>query len=173
MAEGSSPAAKRVKVDGSSCASETAGYLEVNGERGKIAFVTGVTGQDGSYLSELLLDKGYIVHGVLRRASTFNTGRINHLFDDQYAHKGGRLILHYGDLTDSSSLVKLISQIRPDEIYNLGAQSNVKCSFELSEYTANVDGVGTLRLLDAIRTCGLEKTVRFYQVRVRTTVVCW
>jgi GDPmannose 4,6-dehydratase len=128
MAEGSSPAAKRVKVDGSSCASETAGYLEVNGERGKIAFVTGVTGQDGSYLSELLLDKGYIVHGVLRRASTFNTGRINHLFDDQYAHKGGRLILHYGDLTDSSSLVKLISQIRPDEIYNLGAQSNVKVS---------------------------------------------
>ncbi|XP_064395348.1 GDP-mannose 4,6 dehydratase-like [Halichondria panicea] len=128
-----------------------------------IALITGITGQDGSYLAELLLEKNYEVHGIIRRASTFNTGRIKHLFTKPELHTGGKLHLHYGDLTDSSSLVKLISEIRPVEIYNLGAQSNVKLSFDLSEYTANVDGVGTLRILDAVRTCGLEKTVRFYQ----------
>lgn len=129
----------------------------------KVALITGITGQDGSYLSELLLSKNYEVHGIIRRASTFNTGRIKHLFTQPELHSGGRLHLHYGDLTDSSSLVKLISEIRPEEIYNLGAQSNVKLSFDLSEYTANVDGVGTLRILDAIRTCNLEKSVKFYQ----------
>lgn len=128
-----------------------------------MAFITGVTGQDGSYLSELLLEKGYEVHGVIRRSSSFNTGRIKHLFSNPALHTGGGFHLHYGDLTDSSSLVKLISEIRPQEIYNLGAQSNVKLSFDLSEYTANVDGVGTLRLLDAIRTCGMEQEVKFYQ----------
>lgn len=129
----------------------------------KIAFITGVTGQDGSYLAELLLQKGYEVHGVIRRSSSFNTGRIKHLFETPALHKGGRLHLHYGDLTDSSSLVKLISEVMPTEIYNLGAQSNVKLSFDLSEYTANTDGLGTLRVLDAIRTCGLEERVKFYQ----------
>lgn len=162
MTESSVPPAKKVKTSDGNAVAGADEQVVVNGN-GKVAFLTGITGQDGSYLSELLLEKGYTVHGVIRRSSTFNTGRINHLFADQYAHKGGRLFLHYGDLTDSSSLVKLISQIRPDEIYNLGAQSNVKCSFELSEYTANVDGVGTLRLLDAVRTCELDKTVKFYQ----------
>lgn len=119
--------------------------------------------QDGSYLSEFLLNKGYEVHGIIRRASSFNTSRIDHLHDDKYGHKGGKLHLHYGDMTDSSCLVKLISKIKPTEIYNLAAQSHVKVSFDLSEYTAEVDAVGTLRLLDAIRTCGLEKTIKFYQ----------
>lgn len=103
------------------------------------------------------------MHGVIRRASSFNTHRIDHLHTDVYAHKGGKMHLHYADMTDSSSLVKLISTIRPTEIYNLAAQSHVKVSFDLSEYTAEVDAVGTLRLLDAIRTCGLERSVRFYQ----------
>ncbi|XP_022909266.1 GDP-mannose 4,6 dehydratase isoform X2 [Onthophagus taurus] len=129
----------------------------------KVAFITGISGQDGSYLAEFLLSKSYIVHGIIRRASTFNTSRINHLYADQYLHRGGQMHLHYGDMTDSSCLVKLISTIKPDEIYNLAAQSHVKVSFDLSEYTAEVDAVGTLRLLDAIRTCGLEKTVKFYQ----------
>lgn len=103
------------------------------------------------------------MHGIIRRASTFNTARINHLYEDKYTHQGGRMHLHYGDMTDSSCLVKLISTIKPTEIYNLAAQSHVKVSFDLSEYTAEVDAVGTLRLLDAIRTCGLEKSVKFYQ----------
>lgn len=128
-----------------------------------VALITGITGQDGSYLAELLLKKGYEVHGIIRRASTFNTSRIEHLYTDPKAHKGGRMKLHYGDMTDSSSLVKIITSVKPREIYNLAAQSHVKVSFELSEYTAEVDAVGTLRLLDAIRTCGMEKTVRFYQ----------
>lgn len=128
-----------------------------------VAFITGITGQDGSYLCELLLSKGYDVHGIIRRASTFNTSRINHLYENKFSHRGGKMKLHYGDMTDSSSLVKLISMIKPTEIYNLAAQSHVKVSFDLSEYTAEVDAIGTLRLLDAIRTCGLEKSVKFYQ----------
>lgn len=128
-----------------------------------MALITGINGQDGSYLAEFLLEKGYDVHGIIRRASTFNTGRIDHLHDDPYAHKGGRLHLHYGDMTDSSCLVKIISIVKPTEIYNLAAQSHVKVSFDLSEYTAEVDAVGTLRLLDAVRTCGLESFSKFYQ----------
>jgi len=131
--------------------------------RRKVALITGITGQDGSYLAELLLSKGYEVHGIIRRSSSFNTQRIQHLYDNPQTHKHGFMKLHYGDLTDSSSLVKIISKIEPDEIYNLGAQSHVKVSFELSEYTANVDALGTLRILDAIRTCKLESKVRFYQ----------
>jgi len=126
----------------------------------KIALITGITGQDGSYLSELLLEKGYVVHGIIRRSSSFNTGRIEHLYK---AHKDVRLFLHYGDLTDCSNLCHIVSTTRPDEVYNLGAQSHVKVSFEMSEYTCDTDGMGTLRLLNAIRTCGLEKTCRFYQ----------
>lgn len=129
----------------------------------KVALITGITGQDGSYLAEFLLSKGYDVHGIIRRASTFNTHRIEHLYADPKAHREGKMKLHYGDMTDSSSLVKIISMIRPTEIYNLAAQSHVKISFDLSEYTAEVDAVGTLRILDAIRTSGLEKQVKFYQ----------
>jgi len=129
----------------------------------KVALITGITGQDGSYLAELLLEKGYEVHGIIRRSSSFNTGRIAHLYDDPNSHKQGKMVLHYGDLIDGNCLVKIISQTKPTEIYNLGAQSHVKVSFDLAEYTAEVDGVGTLRLLDAIRTCGLSDTVRFYQ----------
>ncbi|GAB6033590.1 hypothetical protein CHUAL_013595 [Chamberlinius hualienensis] len=130
---------------------------------GKVALITGITGQDGSYLAELLLSKGYTVHGIIRRSSSFNTHRIQHLYDDPKTHRPGSMKLHYGDLTDSSSLVKIISKVLPDEIYNLGAQSHVKVSFDLSEYTANVDALGTLRILDALRTCKLDKKVRFYQ----------
>lgn len=130
---------------------------------GKVALITGITGQDGSYLAEFLMEKGYQVHGIIRRASTFNTSRIQHLYSNPASHKEGRMKLHYGDMTDSSCLVKIISTVRPTEIYNLAAQSHVKVSFDLSEYTAEVDAVGTLRLLDAVRTCGLDKTVRFYQ----------
>ncbi|XP_018331190.1 GDP-mannose 4,6 dehydratase isoform X2 [Agrilus planipennis] len=133
------------------------------GDNLNIALITGITGQDGSYLAEFLLEKGYRVHGIIRRASTFNTSRIEHLYADKFTHRGGKMKLHYGDLTDSSSLVKIISTIKPTEIYNLAAQSHVKVSFDLSEYTAEVDAIGTLRLLDAIRTCGLEKQVKFYQ----------
>lgn len=129
----------------------------------KKALITGITGQDGSYLAELLLEKGYEVHGIIRRASTFNTGRISHLYKKPQEHTGGSMKLHYGDMTDSSCLVKLIGTIQPHEIYNLAAQSHVQVSFNLSEYTAEVDAVGTLRLLDAIRTCGLEKSVKLYQ----------
>ncbi|KAL1518331.1 hypothetical protein ABEB36_001970 [Hypothenemus hampei] len=134
-----------------------------SGDGKKVALVTGINGQDGSYLAEFLLNKGYEVHGIIRRASTFNTNRIDHLRVNPYEHKGGKFYLHYGDMTDSSCLVKIISKIRPTEIYNLAAQSHVKVSFDLSEYTAEVDAVGTLRLLDAIRTCGLEDYSKFYQ----------
>jgi GDPmannose 4,6-dehydratase len=128
----------------------------------KVALITGITGQDGAYLSELLLSKGYIVHGLIRRSSSFNTNRIEHLYKDPHLNDV-KLFLHYGDLTDSSNLCHIISKIRPDEIYNLGAMSHVKVSFEMSEYTADVDGLGTLRLLNCIRTCGMEKHTRFYQ----------
>ncbi|XP_067133454.1 GDP-mannose 4,6 dehydratase [Centruroides vittatus] len=132
-------------------------------DRRKVALITGITGQDGSYLAEFLLAKGYEVHGIIRRSSSFNTGRIQHLYRDPLTHTAGSMKLHYGDLTDSTCLVKLVNQIQPSEIYNLAAQSHVKVSFDLSEYTANVDALGTLRLLDAIRTCNLEKSVKFYQ----------
>ena len=128
----------------------------------KVALITGITGQDGSYLSEFLLKKGYIVHGIKRRSSSFNTERIDHLFRDEH-EDGVKFFLHYGDLTDSSSIIKLISQIEPDEIYNLGAQSHVAVSFENPEYTADVDGLGALRILEAIRFLGLEKKTKFYQ----------
>ncbi|KAG6816625.1 hypothetical protein H0H87_004472 [Tephrocybe sp. NHM501043] len=128
----------------------------------KVALISGITGQDGSYLTELLLAKGYQVHGIIRRSSSFNTGRLHHLYEDQHEHPG-RFKLHYGDLSDSTNLVYIIAQVQPTEIYNLGAQSHVKVSFEMAEYTGDVDGLGTLRLLDAVRTCGLEKYVRFYQ----------
>jgi GDPmannose 4,6-dehydratase len=126
----------------------------------KKALITGITGQDGSYLAELLLEKGYQVHGIIRRSSSFNTKRIDHLYKDPHA-KNVNMFLHYGDLTDSSNLHRLIEKINPDEIYNLGAQSHVQVSFEVPEYTASVDGVGTLRLLEAIRSIGLP--VKFYQ----------
>ena len=153
----------------------------------KVALITGITGQvknsqkkllesvfnqkcwfwfflqDGSYLAEFLLSKGYEVHGILRRSSSFNTGRISHLYADSRSHREGSMHLHYGDLTDSSCLVKIITEVKPTEIYNLGAQSHVKVSFDLAEYTANVDALGTLRILDAIRTSGLEKSAKFYQ----------
>lgn len=109
------------------------------------------------------MQKGYEVHGIIRRASSFNTSRIQHLYADKFSHRGGKMHLHYGDMTDSSCLVKIITKIKPTEIYNLAAQSHVKVSFDLSEYTAEVDAVGTLRLLDAIRTCGIENKVKFYQ----------
>ena len=128
----------------------------------KIALITGITGQDGAYLAELLLEKGYIVHGIKRRASLLNTDRIDHLYQDPHV-TGRRLFLHYGDMTDSSSLVRIIQQTRPDEIYNLAAQSHVAVSFEEPEYTANSDALGALRVLEAIRILGLEKTTRFYQ----------
>ena len=128
----------------------------------KVALITGVTGQDGSYLAELLLEKGYVVHGIKRRASLFNTDRIDHLYQDPH-DPGRRLHLHYGDLTDSTNLIRIIQQVQPDEIYNLAAQSHVQVSFETPEYTANADGLGTLRILEAIRILGLEKKTRFYQ----------
>ncbi len=132
-----------------------------SGER-RVALITGVTGQDGSYLGELLLDKGYEVHGIKRRASSFNTTRLDHLFNAGDKYKG-RLAMHYGDLTDSSNIIRLIKQIRPDEIYNLGAMSHVAVSFNSPEYTADVDALGTLRILEAIRLLGLEEKTRFYQ----------
>lgn len=128
----------------------------------KVALLTGVTGQDGAYLAEFLLGKGYQVHGIKRRASLFNTDRIDHLYQDPH-EKGRRFMLHYGDMTDSSSLVRIIQQVQPDEIYNLAAQSHVAVSFEEPEYTANSDALGTLRVLEAIRILGLEKKTRFYQ----------
>jgi GDPmannose 4,6-dehydratase len=128
----------------------------------KTALITGVTGQDGSYLAEFLLKKGYIVHGIKRRASKFNTQRVDHLYQDQHINDRN-FILHYGDLTDSSNLVRIIQQTQPDEIYNLGAQSHVAVSFESPEYTADVDAIGPLRILEAIRILGLEKKTRFYQ----------
>jgi GDPmannose 4,6-dehydratase len=128
----------------------------------KVALITGVTGQDGAYLSEFLLKKGYTVHGIKRRASQFNTGRIDHLYQDPHV-SSRRFILHYGDLTDSTNLIRIIQQVQPDELYNLAAQSHVHVSFETPEYTANSDALGTLRLLEAIRILGLEKKTRFYQ----------
>ena len=128
----------------------------------KKALITGVTGQDGAYLSEFLLKKGYIVHGLKRRTSSFNTERIDHLYQDPHI-ENKNFILHYGDLTDSTNLIRLVKQIQPDEIYNLAAMSHVGVSFELPEYTANTDGIGTLRLLEAIRLLGLEKKVKVYQ----------
>jgi GDPmannose 4,6-dehydratase len=128
----------------------------------KTALITGITGQDGSYLTELLLERGYMVHGLKRRASSFNTQRIDHLYRDPH-DPSVRLKLHYGDLTDSSNLIRLVQAIQPDEIYNLAAQSHVAVSFEMPEYTANADGIGTLRLLEAIRLLGLEKKTRIHQ----------
>ena len=128
----------------------------------KTALISGITGQDGAYLSEFLLKKGYIVHGIKRRASSFNTERIDHLYQDPHA-ENKKFFLHYGDLTDTSNLVRIIQEVQPDEIYNLGAQSHVQVSFEVPEYTADVDGIGTLRLLEAIRILGMEKKVKFYQ----------
>jgi len=128
----------------------------------KVALITGITGQDGSYLAELLLNKGYEVHGVIRRSSSFNTGRIEELYQDPHLDTRN-LILHYGDLTDSTNCFEIVSQVRPDELYNLGAQSHVKVSFEMSEYTADADGMGVLRLLNAIRSAGLVEKTRFYQ----------
>jgi GDPmannose 4,6-dehydratase len=129
---------------------------------GKTALITGATGQDGAYLSELLLEKGYTVHGVKRRSSSFNTGRVEHLYQDPH-ESNQRFILHYGDMTDSTNLIRIVQQVQPDEIYNLAAQSHVQVSFETPEYTANADAIGTLRLLEAIRILGLEKKSRFYQ----------
>ena len=130
--------------------------------KAKVALITGITGQDGSYLAEFLLEKGYLVHGIKRRASSFNTQRIDHIYKDQH-EVGNRLFLHYGDLTDSSNLIRIIKEIQPDEIYNLGAQSHVAVSFESPEYTADVDALGPLRILEAIRILGWESKTRFYQ----------
>src|SRR6478609_3953436 len=128
----------------------------------KKALITGVTGQDGAYLSEFLLKKGYEVHGVKRRSSLFNTDRIDHLYVDQH-EKNVKFKLHYGDLTDSTNLIRIIQEVQPDEIYNLGAMSHVKVSFDTPEYTANADGIGTLRILEAIRILKLEKKTKIYQ----------
>jgi GDPmannose 4,6-dehydratase len=131
-------------------------------QRPKVALITGITGQDGAYLAEFLLKKGYIVHGVKRRSSLFNTDRIDHLYQDPHVKKAS-FILHYGDLTDSTNLIRIIQQVQPDEIYNLAAMSHVAVSFETPEYTANADGIGTLRILEAMRILGLAKKTRFYQ----------
>src|SRR3954467_728101 len=128
----------------------------------KVALITGITGQDGAYLAELLLEKGYIVHGVKRRSSSFNTGRIEHLYQDPH-EEDPRLILHYGDLTDATNLIRIVQEVKPDEIYNLAAQSHVAVSFETPEYTANSDALGALRILEAIRILGLTSKTRFYQ----------
>ena len=128
----------------------------------KKALITGITGQDGSYLAEFLLKKGYEVHGIIRRSSSFNTGRIDHIYQDPHVSERN-LILHYGELSDATNLIKIVQEVHPDEIYNLGAQSHVKVSFEKPEYTANSDGVGALRLLEAIKILGLEKKTKFYQ----------
>ncbi len=128
----------------------------------KVALVTGVTGQDGAYLAQMLLDKGYVVHGIKRRSSSFNTGRIENIYEDPHL-PGSRFHLHYGDMTDSTNLIRIVQETQPDEIYNLAAQSHVRVSFETPEYTAQADGIGTLRLLEAIRIIGLEKKTRFYQ----------
>ncbi|MCK5632925.1 GDP-mannose 4,6-dehydratase, partial [bacterium] len=129
----------------------------------KKALITGVTGQDGAYLSEFLISKGYQVHGIKRRSSSFNTGRVNHLFEDEHATINRNFILHYGDVTDATSLIRIIQDVDPDEIYNLAAQSHVAVSFETPEYTAQSDALGTLRILEAIRLLKMNKKVRFYQ----------
>src|SRR3954463_5355894 len=128
----------------------------------KVALITGVTGQDGGYLAELLLSKGYTVHGIKRRSSSFNTGRVDHLYQDPH-NQTVRFVLHYGDMTDATNLIRIVQDTQPDEIYNLAAQSHVHVSFETPEYTANADGLGTLRLLEAIRILRLERKTRFYQ----------
>ena len=129
---------------------------------GKTALITGITGQDGAYLAELLLGEGYAVHGIKRRASSFNTERVDHLYQDPHL-PGGRFFMHYGDLTDATNLIRIVQETQPDELYNLAAQSHVQVSFETPEYTANSDALGTLRLLEAMRILGLGDTVRFYQ----------
>jgi GDPmannose 4,6-dehydratase len=134
----------------------------VTQEKQKVALITGVTGQDGSYLAEFLLAKGYVVHGIKRRASLFNTNRVDHIYQDPHANHRN-FVLHYGDLSDSTNLIRIVQETQPDEIYNLGAQSHVAVSFESPEYTADVDAMGTLRILEAIRILGLEKKTRFYQ----------
>ncbi len=131
-------------------------------QKGRVALITGVTGQDGAYLSELLLEKGYLVHGLKRRSSSFNTGRVEHLYQDVHV-PAPRFVLHYGDMTDSTNLIRIVQETQPDEIYNLAAQSHVQVSFETPEYTANADAIGTLRLLEAIRLLGLGQKTRFYQ----------
>ena len=128
----------------------------------RVALITGITGQDGSYLAEFLLEKGYQVHGIKRRASSFNTERIDHIYQDPHT-ENRNFVLHYGDLTDSSNITRIIQQVQPDEIYNLGAQSHVAVSFEEPEYTADVDGLGTLRILEAVRLLGLTEKTRVYQ----------
>src|ERR1700693_2660986 len=132
------------------------------GQAGKTALITGVTGQDGALLAELLLHKGYTVHGIKRRSSSFNSGRVDHLYVDPH-QKGARFFMHHGDLTDATNLIRIVQETRPTEIYNLAAQSHVQVSFETPEYTANADALGTLRLLEAIRSLGREKQVRFSQ----------
>jgi GDPmannose 4,6-dehydratase len=136
--------------------------MSINAHPTKVALIIGVTGQDGSYLAEFLLEKGYVVHGIKRRASSFNTERVDHIYEDPHI-TGARFKLHYGDLSDTSNLTRIIQQVQPDEVYNLGAQSHVAVSFESPEYTADVDAMGTLRILEAIRILGLEKKTRFYQ----------
>jgi len=128
----------------------------------KTALITGITGQDGAYLAEFLLNKGYTVHGIKRRSSLFNTDRIDHLYQDPH-EKDARFFLHYGDMTDSTNLIRIIQEVQPDEIYNLAAMSHVQVSFETPEYTANADGLGTLRLLEAVRILGLEQKTKIYQ----------
>ena len=131
----------------------------------KVALITGITGQDGAYLAEFLLKKGYIVHGVKRRSSLFNTSRIDHLYQDQHDNDV-RFFLHYGDLTDSTNLIRIVQEVQPDEIYNLAAQSHVKVSFELPLYTAQVDAIGTINILESIRTLGIIEKTRFYQALI-------
>ena len=131
-------------------------------KKNKIALITGITGQDGAYLTDLLLSKGYVVHGIKRRSSLFNTHRIDNIFEDPIV-KNKKLFLHYGDLSDSSNLIRILKETKPDEVYNLGAQSHVAVSFESPEYTADVDALGTLRLLEAIRLLGLTKEIKFYR----------
>jgi len=153
---------KRTTAKKASAKRKPASRKKATPKKRKVALITGVTGQDGAYLSELLLSKGYEVHGVKRRSSLFNTARIDHLYHDSH-EKGRPFYLHYGDLTDSMNCLHLVQQTQPDEIYNLAAQSHVAVSFEMPEYTANADGLGTLRFLEAIRTLGMEKKTRFYQ----------
>src|ERR1044071_6876959 len=138
------------------------GEILVHASNRRVALITGVTGQDGAYLAEYLLGLGYAVHGVKRRSSSFNTARIDHLYQDPHS-RNVPFVLHYGDMTDSTNLIRLMQQIRPTEIYNLAAQSHVGVSFESPEYTANADGIGVLRLLESIRILGMEKEMRFYQ----------
>src|SRR5688572_124387 len=136
--------------------------MQTRGRRRPVALITGITGQDGAYLAELLLSKGYVVHGLKRRSSSFNTGRVDHLYQDPHG-PNVRFFLHYGDLTDSTNLIRIIQETQPDEIYNLAAQSHVQVSFETPEYTGNADGLGTLRILEAVRICNLTEKTRIYQ----------